>query len=347
MADFDRKIKRNLFTGIRAKLTLIILLVSLVPLGLLGYWSYNTQKAIIAKEVTESHIELSNTLAHGIYENLEFTRRLLNSVGELNAVQAMNPMIAEDFFNALMRHFSFFKLMYLIDSERNIVASTDPAVTLPQDWLFSSAIRRSYQGSLSEVRTSFDGPPSMTLESVIKSSQMHGINGVLISEVNLSSISDLLKNTLRDSKSQGLVFDEVGAVIARSDARAGVSDVAFSEVVDSDITNVKLINGEPYLLTAVSLKKFDFYQAPNWTIVLQVPERIAFEAAYKFRERMLSMLGIMVLICVVIGVWLARGFTAPIAKLVAGATSISKGDFDYEMKAASSDEIGNVEISLL
>lgn len=341
MAGLNKKIKIKYFTGIRVKLTIIILCVTLIPLGLLGYWSYNTQKEIITREVTASHIELSNTIARGIYENLEFTRRLMNSVGELKVVQALNPEVTEDYFNALMRHFSFFKLMYLIDSARKIVATTDPTVVLPEDWLFSKAVKRSYQGSLSEVRTSLDGPPTMTLESVIRSPNM-GINGVLISEVNLSSIKELLKNALKNSKSQGLVFDEVGAIIARSDENAGISDVAFSEVVDSDITNLKTINGESYLLTAVSLKKFDFYQAPNWTIVLQVPERIAFAAAYKFRERMVSMFGLTALISIIIAILLARGFTVPIGKLVDGASNISHGNFDKEMKPISSDEIGEL-----
>ena len=341
MADMNKKIMIKYFTGIRVKLTIIILCVTLIPLGLLGYWSYNTQKEIITREVTASHIELSNTIARGIYENLEFTRRLLNSIGELKVVQALNPEVTEDYFNALMRHFSFFKLMYLIDSTRKIVATTEPGVVLPEDWLFSKAVKRSYQGSLSEVRTSLDGPPTMTLESVIRSPNL-GINGVLISEVNLSSIKELLKNALKNSKSQGLVFDEVGAVIARSDENAGISDVAFSEVVDSDITNLKTINGESYLLTAVSLKKFDFYQAPNWTIVLQVPERIAFAAAHKFRERMVSMLGLTALISIIIAILLARGFTVPIGNLVEGASNISHGNFDKEMKPISSDEIGEL-----
>ncbi len=341
MAGLNKKNVIKYFAGIRVKLTIIILCVTLIPLGLLGYWSYNTQKEIITREVTASHIELSNTIARGIYENLEFTRRLLNSIGELKVVQSLNPEITEDYFNALTRHFSFFKLMYLIDSARKIVASTDPSVVLPEDWLFSKAVKRSYQGSLSEVRTSLDGPPTMTLESVIRSPNM-GINGVLISEVNLSSIKELLRNALKNSKSQGLVFDEVGAIIARSDDNAGISDVAFSEVVDSDITNLKTINGESYLLTAVSLKKFDFYQAPNWTIVLQVPERIAFAAAYKFRERMVSMFGLTALISIIIAILLARGFTVPIGKLVEGASNISHGNFDKEMKPISADEIGEL-----
>ena len=330
------------FSSIKTKLTFIILLMTLIPLGLAGYWSYKTQREIIFKEVTASHRELSNTLAHGIYENLEFTRRLLNSVGELNAVQALNSDIAEDFFNALMRHFSFFKLMYLIDSDRNIVATTNSEVTLPPDWLFSNAIKRSYQGSLSEVTTTKDGPPSMTLESVVRSSSVHDINGVLISEINLTSIRDLLKNALKNSRSQGLVFDELGTVIARSDDAVTISDVAFEDVLDSDITNVKLINGEPYLLTAVSLKKFDFYQAPNWIIVLQIPEKIAFAAAHRFKEYIFSVLGLTALISIIVGILLARQFTSPIAKLVAGASNISKGDFEHEMISSSSDEIGEL-----
>lgn len=328
--------------GIRARLTVFILLISLIPLAFLGYQAYDYQKKIITEEVTASHLELSNTLAHGIYENLEFTRRLLNAIGELEAVKALNPVVSEDFFNALMRHFAFFKLMYLIDSERRIVATTDPTTTLPPDWLYSKAIRRSYQGSLSEVFTSPDGVPFMTLESVIKSSQLHGITGVLISEVNLSSIRDLLRNALKNSKSQGLVFDEAGTIIARSSNENKAFNIPLSEAIDSDLTRLRTIDGEPYLITAVSLKKFDFYQAPGWTIVLQIPERIAFDAVYKFKDRIIRILSLTAIISIFLAILLARGFTAPLANLIEGARYISGGDFEHRIVPLSSDEIGNL-----
>lgn len=328
--------------GIRARLTIIILLISLIPLAFLGYQAYFNQKKFITEEVTASHLELSNTLAHGIYENLEFTRRLLNSIGELEAVKSLNPTVSEDFFNALMRHFAFFKLMYLIDSERNIIATTDTATKLPADWLYSKAIRRSYQGSLSEVVTSAEGMPFMTLESVIKSPERLGITGVLISEVNLSSIRDLLRNALKNSKSQGLVLDEAGSVIARSSEESRTLNIPLSETIDSDLTRLRDIDGEPYLITAVSLKKFDFYQAPNWTIVLQIPERIAFDAIYKFRARIIRILSLTAVISIFLAILLARGFTAPLSNLINGARHISGGDFEHRILPMSSDEIGEL-----
>ena len=328
--------------GIRARLTIIILLISLIPLAFLGYQAYFNQKKFITEEVTASHLELSNTLAHGIYENLEFTRRLLNAIGELEAVKSLNPAVSEDFFNALMRHFAFFKLMYLIDSERNIIATTDAATKLPADWLYSKAIRRSYQGSLSEVVTSAEGMPFMTLESVIKSPERLGITGVLISEVNLSSIRDLLRNALKNSKSQGLVLDEAGSVIARSSEESRTLNIPLSETIDSDLTRLRDIDGEPYLITAVSLKKFDFYQAPNWTIVLQIPERIAFDAIYKFRARIIRILSLTAVISIFLAILLARGFTAPLSNLINGARHISGGDFEHRILPMSSDEIGEL-----
>ncbi len=335
--------RRSFFKpGIRARLTIIILLISLIPLAFLGYQAYFNQKKFITEEVTASHLELSNTLAHGIYENLEFTRRLLNAIGELEAVKSLNPDVSEDFFNALMRHFAFFKLMYLIDSERNIIATTDAATKLPADWLYSKAIRRSYQGSLSEVVTSTDGMPFMTLESVIKSPERLGITGVLISEVNLSSIRDLLRNALKNSKSQGLVLDEAGSVIARSSEDSRTLNIPLSETIDSDLTRLRDIDGEPYLITAVSLKKFDFYQAPNWTIVLQIPERIAFDAIYKFRARIIRILSLTAIISIFLAVLLARGFTAPLSNLINGARHISGGDFEHRIMPMSSDEIGEL-----
>jgi len=332
----------QLLSGIRVRLTLIILMISLLPLGLAGYHTYYNQKKIITDKVTVSHLELSNTLAHGIYENLEFTRRLLAAIGELEAVRNLNTAISEDFFDALMRHFSFFKLMYLVDSQRKIVASTDPDTLLPPDWLYSKAIKRSYQGSLSEVKSSPDGVPFMTLEAVIKSTEQLGITGVLISEVNLSSIRDLLRNALKNSKSQGLVFDETGEIIAKSSDDARSLSIPASEAMESDLTRLRDIDGEPYLITAVSLKKFDFYQAPNWTIVLQIPERIAFDAVYKFKERIITILSITAVISLLLAVFLARGFTAPLSNLIDGARHISSGDFEHRIIPMSSDEIGDL-----
>ncbi|HMM60468.1 MAG TPA: diguanylate cyclase, partial [Candidatus Rifleibacterium sp.] len=97
-----------------------------------------------------------------------------------------------------------------------------------------------------------------------------------------------------------------------------------------------------YLITAVSLKKFDFYQAPNWTIVLQIPERIAFDAIYKFRARIIRILSLTAVISIFLAILLARGFTAPLSNLINGARHISGGDFEHRILPMSSDEIGEL-----
>lgn len=328
--------------GIRARLTVIVLLVSLLPMAFLGHQAYQYQRRIITEEVTASHLELSNTLAHNIYENLEFTRRLLNSIGSLETVKSLNKAVAEDFFNALMQHFSFFKLMYLVDSERKVIATTDPGVSLPADWLYSNAIRRSYQGSLSQVVTNENNTAHMTLESVIKSPRHNDITGVLISQVNLSSIGEVLRIALKNSRSQGLVLDEAGVVIAKSSPEVAALSITSTEAIDGDLTKTKEINNETYLITAVSLKKFDFYQAPNWTIVLQIPEKVAFHAAYRFKERIIRIILLTAVFSFLLAVYLARSFTAPLSNLIKGARHISKGDFNQPIKAIGSDEIADL-----
>jgi diguanylate cyclase (GGDEF)-like protein len=332
----------NYFTkaGIQARLTLAIFIVALLPLSLLGYKAYNDQMDIIHKEVTASHLELSNTLAHGIYENLEFSRRILSTIGEVDAIKLMQKEGAENYFDSLMRHFSFFKSIYLINSQKEVVASTEPNRTLPSNWLYSQAIQRSYQGSLSPVVFQPDGVPYMTLESIIKAPENNGIGGVLISEINLLGIKDLLRNALKNSKSQGLVLDEAGTVIAKSSNLVHTLSIPSSEAATEDITRLKTLEGEPYLITAVSLKKFDFYQAPNWVIILQIPERIAFESAISFKGRMIHILLITALIAITLSVMLSHSFTAPLKNLIEEAKHLSEGNFEHEIKPMRNDEIG-------
>jgi HAMP domain-containing protein len=328
--------------GIIAKLTVIILLISTLPPAFIGYQAYKQQRTIITEEVTASHRELSNTLANGIYENLEFTRALLSSISQLKTIRNMDAKVAEDFFSALLTNFSIFKSMYLVDNQRKVVAATNANTRLPANWLYSSAIKRSYQGSLSEVVTAADGSPYMSLEAIVKSPEKQGITGVLITEVNLSKIREILRKALRNSRSQGLVLDESGTVIAKSSATTKIFNISAAETIDSDITQLKTFENEKYLITAVSLKKFDFYQAPNWTIILQIPEKVAFKAAYTFRKKILQALWLTALLSILLAVFLARGFTSPLSNLIAGAKHISSGDFSYQITPTSDDEIGEL-----
>ena len=331
--------------GIQFRLTILILAVALLPLSLLGYKAFNDQKELIVKEVTESHVELSNILAHGIYENLEFTRRLLDTIGGLEVVNMMHSGVAGDLFKALMRQFPFFRLIYLINNEKKIIATTDESVELPKDWLFSKAIQRSYQGALSKVVMPPGGVPYMTLESIIKSPKNSGIVGVIISEVNLLNIRELLKSALKNSRSQGLVLDEVGNVIAKSSELARPLNMTADAVMEEDLTRLNTIDGEPYLITAVSLKKFDFYEAPNWTIVLQVPESVAFEATEKFKVRISQILVITTLIAILFAFLLSHTFTAPLNNLIEGAKFLSKGDFEHKIVPHRDDEIGDLTVT--
>jgi diguanylate cyclase (GGDEF)-like protein len=328
--------------GITAKLTVIILVLSLFPTAFIGYNAYNEQRRIITEEVTASHLELSNILANGIYENLKFTRSLLSAITTLHAIKSLDALMAEDLFNALLANFSIFKTIYLVDSEKKIVSSTEARVRVLSDQIYSNAIKRSYHGSLSEVFTAPDGSPYMTFEAIIKSPEKHGITGVLVSEVNLSNVREILKKALRNSRSQGLVLDEAGTVIARSSDQTKVFNFSVEETIENDITRLKTIDGEPCLITAVSLKKFDFYQAPNWTIVLQIPEKVAFSAALTFKTRIIRILSFTALLSILLSILLARGFTAPLSNLIAGAKEISAGDFSHQIVPSSDDEIGDL-----
>ena len=336
--------KKNSFIrlGLKLKLTCFILVLSLFPTAFIGYQAYNQQKDIITKEVTENHKELSNILANGIYENLHFTRILLSSITDLKAIRNINTHVAQDFFYSLLNKFSIFKAFYLIDSNKKIVFSTDPDIKISSERLYSNAIKRSYHGSLSQVFTTPDGTNYMTLESIIRSPEMHGFNGILVAEVNLSNISEILKKALKNSRSQGLVLDDNGKVIAKSSTATNVYNITAAETAKTDITKLKNLNGEPFLITAVSLKKFDFYQAPSWTIVLQIPEKVAFQAAYTFRTRILRILLITAIISIILSILLAQNFTAPLQNLIEGARQISKGDFSHHISPASDDEIGDL-----
>lgn len=327
--------------GIRAKLTLLLLLLTLTPVAILGWRAYHEQRRVITDEVTRSHQELSNVLAHGIYENLFAARRLMKTIAALDVIRDLNPIIAEDFLHALIERFTFFTVIYLIDPNSTIVATTDKSVVLPGDWLFTTAQKRSYAGALSKVYRSVEGTHYMTMEEIIYG-RHKDITGALISRIDLKYVADLLETALRGSKSQGLILDESGVVIAASSADVKTFQFSAAEVRDSDVTCLRTIDDQRFLVTAVSLKKFEAYAGANWTIVLQIPEQIAFQAAYKLRQTIITMLGVTAIIACLVAVFMANSFIAPLYNLIQGARRIGRGDFDYQVIPQSADEIGEL-----
>ncbi len=332
---------RALFS-IRVKLILYFLIATLLPVAVLGIQSFQIQKQVISTEVKRSHVELSNVLAHGIYENLEYTRRLLKSITELSSIRAMETRVAGDFFRSLLANFPIFRVMYLVNNKNEIVAATDPKTRLPPGWLWSGAVKRSYQGALSDITVDAEDRPTITLESLIVTPEQ-GIGGILISEVDLTYIRDLLRDALkRGSTSQCLVLDEKGAVIAKSSPDVESVGVNRLDPQDEDVAIVRDIKGVNQLLTAVSLKKFNFYQAPNWTIVLQIPEEVAFAAANELKTRILALLVITAAVAMVFALLIASSFVRPLQNLIAGARFIGSGDFSHQVLPTTHDEIGEL-----
>ncbi|MBF0545974.1 MAG: diguanylate cyclase [Candidatus Riflebacteria bacterium] len=325
--------------GIRNKLIFTVLLIALLPLAFLGWQAVSDQKKIIREEVYRSHTELSNMLAYGIYQNLEFTRCLLSAIAELEVIKLLNAEVAEDFFKSLIKQFPLFKLIYLVNSQKKVIATTDPGVQLSPNWSFSNVAKRSYAGSLSDVLTTPEGNPYINHEVLIKSNE-RGLIGVLVAEVDLNYIRDLLRDALKHSKFEGMVVTNEGFVIARSASDSTL--LGYTETQNKDTTEVRDIAGVNYLRSRVSMKKFNFYQAPDWDIVLQIPESVAFQAAEELKSRIIRLFGITALIAIVLAVLLANSFISPLVNLIDGAGRISKGDFDYSVQPSSTDEIGEL-----
>jgi diguanylate cyclase (GGDEF)-like protein len=332
--------KKTLFKfGIRNKLILSVLLIALLPLAFLGWQAVNDQKKVIREEVYRSHTDLSNMLAYGIYQNLEFTRCLLSAIAELEVIKSLNSSVAEDFFKSLIRQFPSFKLIYLVNSKKQIIASTDSNVQLSQNWSFSGVAKRSYAGSLSDVLSTPDGSSYINHEVLIKSNEK-GMIGVLIAEVDLNYIRDLLRDALRNSKFEGMVVTNEGFVIARSGT--STASIGYTETQNKDTTEIRDIAGTNFLRSRVSMKKFNFYQAPDWDIVLQIPEKVAFQAADELKDRIIRMVFITALIAILLAILIANSFISPLLNLILGARRISTGDFDHSVKPSSTDEIGEL-----
>ncbi len=80
----------------------------------------------------------------------------------------------------------------------------------------------------------------------------------------------------------------------------------------------------------------------NWVIMSEIDRSEAFEAASRFRNRILVLLGVLTLVSLGVASYFSRDITRPLEMLARSASNLAGGDLDTAIKTKSQDEIGHL-----
>lgn len=362
---------RNLKIG--SKLVFVMLLVSLIPLAIVGFTTFLESKSIIkdsvydiqklysSKKTTEindwfndleSNVEIS-AATHSIFQSMNVLKELS---GDTNSPQWKERVkLMEIGFNIMIAEYSI-PVLNVIDPTGKIVYSNESSIigsSLAQREYFQKAI----SGSVSYSDFFYSDVVNqncMTINTPIfangKDGNIVGVLSIIADEKTINTITNAGIEEIGTTTNAYLI-DENGVLL--SVPRFG-NKLPFRDEIDSNATKILSSNMNEIGFSGFGEYK-DFrgnnvlgnYQVfdigdKSVGIIFEIESAEAFASINKLRNFMILICVIAIITIFFAGILFSNTFKKPINKLVEVSKKIADGNLDVSIDLNTKDEIGTL-----
>lgn len=340
------------------KFLVLFLLVSLGPLGVIGYYLINLTQISLKKESLRIQKSLAVGFADTVSRYVNTFKNVLQEAARLQDFATMSVERQRKVLNSLMQqHAAFIELSVIDITGQETVRigrflGEQPALRdFSTDIKFQATLRNSeYYGELERFMGSY---PTMTMAIQILDPVTGRPNGIVMCKLSLNGLSAMLRHGFpAASRSQAAVVAFDGFLIAHSDpnrvftpnARLDqkILDVILSQKQEGDRYigggEIELGTGER-LLGAFS----DVPDGLPWAVYIQKPLTEAYQTAREMLEKIYMVLVGVVVATLFLTLLVSTLITQPIRTLNEAAQRLSEGEFeDLPQLTMPNDEIGEL-----
>ncbi len=332
--------------SLQARITLVFLLVSLIPLGIVSLVALGTADTVITDIVTS---ELENVAA----EKQELLQRWLGErkadlavVAGSAAVGSMDAARIEPYLALVRQEYGVYDRFCVADLEGNAIYDTSAASDkgyADQAWFRRAMESGNY---MSEVRLDADGRSSVFQLSVLISTKGSGPLGVLCATVGTQAVLSRVLNVSLGQSGECYLVDRSGTFLAHKEPRRILKEnIAQSESFD-------FVHGERRPETIYTdYRGIEVLGASRrvagtpWHIVVEQDRDEAFTGSLRLRRTIYLVIAATVAGVAGLSWLLAFHVAAPIRALCHAADGVARGDYDAAFKEAQTprrDEIGTL-----
>jgi len=365
--------------NLRTKLLIIFVLLTTVPLGLIGFVSYQNAKQTIIEEQTGS---LKAAVQSRVFEIEVLTRlrmeqasliagnylpRQLNADGNTNqsvianiqehlesTLQSLKSNNTNTGLNDLAGKGTFIEFIEVSDIDGNIIASTDS--TRIGEFISDSMVSNIESESdlfggyvFDEIARQY----YLMFASSIENFESNRFSGAVLLYIQPGILREIVEEPFGTNSSEQFL-------IVGQDNKAG-SDRNFSVVARGQDNGRHLLEDN---ISANQYSNSDFFiggysgaitkdqngvdvlavsseiSSLNWTVFGKVNTGEIFEPVYQFRNQILITILIIIFVSIATAYFLASSLTKPVDSLVSAFNSISKGKLTQKLNSERGDELG-------
>ncbi len=336
------KRKRKFRLGITAKVFATMLVVSLVPLLILGAAAYQQTEARIKSDREQLMGAIAKGLANHVDEWIDKNLRVLQALAKMPEIQSMNRLRQEPLLKAVHESYPWMYLVFTLDTKGMNIARNDGKA------LRDYSDRRYYQDVMAGKPVAWQTligktskKPAVVLAVPIKRGDT--VVGVMANAMTIDDISKRIATWRQGNTGYAFLVDETAKVVAHPSRtytlqQKNLSAHPLVAAFKKGRTGVQYFvdeKGEPSIGYTAKTRY-------GWILAVQQQEKEAFAVLHQIALFGMILFGATVVVVFLVALLAGRAITRPINQLTDVAERISLGELDAEIQVKSKDEIGDL-----
>jgi len=345
------------------KLTILFLLLSIVPLAIVGYIAYNNSRNTIEQN-SRSRLLSTTFLKQSNFNHwLEASQLQLRQLSKRPLVKEYtslmtrqgpthpqyqfthSALVTDHLAAALDDQIGFVGLFLLDATNGKIIASTDSlqeGMYRLQEPYFTEGKKRAF---IDNVRYSLSmGQAAMHISTPVTDETGNTV-GVLVGQVNMNQVSQIMLNkSERNPTEETYLVNKFNYFV--TEPEIGQDFALKKAVYTQGVANC--LAGNNNVGFYLNYRDTPVIGAYRWMperelcILTEVTQQEAFAPIHRLREVMIGVGGLVAATVAVLGIIVTRTITQPVQHLVTGAEAIGQGNLDHRIDIKTHDELGTL-----
>ncbi|MFA4836520.1 MAG: PAS domain S-box protein [Dehalococcoidia bacterium] len=349
------------------KLMLIFLLLSIIPVILVGYMAYHHGERTIKQntfdELTSINILKSNNLSDWLHNKQNTLQGFANNpfvMGNVTVLAsqdqtpseyaAIHKRLIEDYLAPAVQEAvtGFTELSVVRGSDGLVLASTNEKAegeSRKYERYFIEGQQTTY------VESRYDS--STESSTMIIGTPVNDVAGnliaVLAGRVNLDELSGIMAQASSLSQTQDTyLIDNFGGFVTAPRLSKGY---ILNKATRTEGTQTILESHENFVVAHGSYKNYrgvsvigayQWIPEWGWYIQTEIDQSEALKPIHDLRNIVIAIGGIVAVVVAVLALFFSRTITRPVRRLAKGVVEIGQGNMDYRVGTPSKDEIGSL-----
>ncbi len=334
------------------KFLFIFLMVSMVPLGIVGYYLVNLSRETLNAAIIKDQEALAVGFADTVANSVNSFKNVLLEAAHRSDFASMDISRQQSTLNSIMQlHKAFLDISVIdIDGQETIRIGRFVRSSNLRDFSNSPVFKRAVKSGefMGEIKRNMGSYPSLTIAIAIANPSNNQTNGVIIAKLSLNGLSGILKTSFPPSThTRAAVIDSNGFLVAHSDSEEVTKPDAKlpDDILDVLLRNDAKSGGGEIILNSSQrvLGAFAEVNHLGWVVYIQRSVSVAYEASQKMLHRTYKVIFIVMIFVLFLGYAVSLVIVQPIQALREAAIKLGEGDFDYLPDLnMPNDEIGEL-----